>query len=69
MLFLSPLLVLFAVGAASGDAPEANWLFYGGIGVGVAGGIMIARADSTSPINVRDERPDEPGQQVRFPSR
>lgn len=41
--------------AAGGDYPdEAAALFWFGIALGVAGGVMIARADSTSPINVRD---------------
>ena len=54
LLALSGFAILSAA-AAGGDHPDqASSLFLFGIALGVAGGVMIARADSTSPINVRD---------------
>ena len=61
MLGLSPLLIFSAFFSGAGEsAAVANVLFFGGIGLGVGGGVMIALADSSSPISVRDRRPDEP---------
>ena len=58
MLVMSPLLVLEAAAAASTDrGGAASALFFTGIGLGVAGGVMIARADSTSPIGAPDGGP------------
>lgn len=67
MLCLSPLFLLAAAAHGADDPTAAGVLGWSGIALGVGGGIMMARADSTSPISVRDGKPDEPGQ--RFLSR
>lgn len=36
------------------------WAFFGGIGVAAVGGILIARADSTSRVRIGDGKPNEP---------
>ena len=45
---------------ASGAATNNPIMFLTGLGVGAAGGVVIALTDSASPISVRDRRPDEP---------
>lgn len=60
MVGLSSLLFFFAA-LHGADYPETTEVLgWGGIILGVGGGVMIALADSMSPIGVRDGRPDEP---------
>ena len=60
MVCLSP--VFFLMAALHGaDYPTTTETFaWGGLLLGVGGGVMIALADSTSPIGVRTGRPEEP---------
>ena len=65
MLCLSPLFIL-AGAAHGGDDPTTAGIFgWAGILLGAGGGVMIALADSTSPIGVRDRRPAEPSSFAR----
>ena len=54
LLAFSGFAMLKSAAAGADYRDESTALFWFGIALGVAGGVMIARADSTSPINIRD---------------
>lgn len=54
LLTFSGLAMLYGAAAGADYPDQANALFWSGIALGVAGGVMIARADSTVPISVQD---------------